>query len=70
MRYMGTKTVAVTPDHSEVAKLSGISLKAKQGTDAAVAMGHAILKEFCFLDKGQRSAHLDDYVRRYARPAQ
>ena len=47
-RYNGTKTVAVTPDYSEVAKLSDSWLPARQGTDAALAMamGHVILKEF------------------------
>ena len=64
VRYKGTKTVAVTPDYSEVAKLSDLWLHPKQGTDAAVAMamGHVILKEFYF-DK--RSAYFDDYARRY-----
>jgi nitrate reductase alpha subunit len=67
VRYKGTKTVAVTPDYSEVAKLSDIWMKPKQGTDAAVAMamGHVILKEFYFPDNGQRSTYFDDYVRRY-----
>ncbi len=67
VRYKGTKTVAVTPDFSEVAKLSDIWLHPKQGTDAAVAMamGHVILKEFYFPDSGERSAYFDDYVRRY-----
>ncbi len=67
VRYKGTKTVAVTPDYSEVAKLSDIWMKPKQGTDAAVAMamGHVILKEFYFPDSGQRSTYFDDYVRRY-----
>ena len=68
VRYKGTKTVAVTPDYSEVAKLSDIWMKPKQGTDAAVAMamGHVILKEFYFPDGGKvRSAYFDDYVRRY-----
>ena len=64
VRYKGTKTVAVTPDYSEVAKLSDLWLHPKQGTDAAVAMamGHVILKEFYF-DK--RSAYFDNYARRY-----
>ena len=68
VRYKGTKTVAVTPDYSEVAKLADIWLHPKQGTDAAVAMamGHVILKEFYFGGNGQpRSAYFDDYVRRY-----
>jgi nitrate reductase alpha subunit len=58
VRYKGTKTVAVTPDYSEVAKLSDIWMHPKQGTDAAVAMamGHVILKEFYFPDNGKRSA--------------
>ncbi|MDO9219009.1 MAG: molybdopterin-dependent oxidoreductase, partial [Lacisediminimonas sp.] len=68
VRYKGTKTVAVTPDYSEVAKLSDIWMKPKQGTDAAVAMamGHVILKEFYF-GEGEtgRSSYFDDYVRRY-----
>src|SRR6266542_4335471 len=64
VRYKGTKTVAITPDYSEVAKLSDLWMHPKQGTDAAVAMamGHVILKEFYF-DK--RSAYFDDYARRY-----
>ena len=64
VRYKGTKTVAVTPDYSEVAKLSDLWLHPKQGTDAAMAMamGHVIMKEFYF-DK--RSAYFDDYARRY-----
>ena len=67
VRYKGTKTVAVTPDYSEVAKLADIWMHPKQGTDAAVAMamGHVILKEFYFPDSGERSAYFDDYVRRY-----
>ncbi|MDQ5925693.1 MAG: nitrate reductase / nitrite oxidoreductase, alpha subunit, partial [Pseudomonadota bacterium] len=64
VRYKGAKTVAVTPDYSEVAKLADLWMHPKQGTDAAVAMamGHVILKEFYF-DK--RSAYFDDYARRY-----
>jgi nitrate reductase alpha subunit len=64
VRYKGTKTVAVTPDYSEVAKLSDIWMHPKQGTDAAVAMamGHVILTEFYFK---KRSAYFDDYARRY-----
>ncbi|HPT51639.1 MAG TPA: nitrate reductase subunit alpha, partial [Accumulibacter sp.] len=64
VRYKGAKTVAVTPDYSEVAKLADLWLHPKQGTDAAVAMamGHVILKEFYF-DK--QSAYFDDYARRY-----
>ncbi|MBP6813421.1 MAG: nitrate reductase subunit alpha [Burkholderiaceae bacterium] len=68
VRYKGTKTVAITPDYSEVAKLADIWMHPKQGTDAAVAMamGHVILKEFYFPDGGApRSAYFDDYLRRY-----
>jgi nitrate reductase alpha subunit len=55
VRYKGTKTVAVTPDYSEVAKLADIWMHPKQGTDAAVAMamGHVILKEFLFPGRRQ-----------------
>ncbi len=63
-RYNGTKVVAVTPDYSEVAKLSDLWLHPKQGTDAAMAMamGHVILKEF-FIDR--RVPYFEDYTRRY-----
>ena len=68
VRYKGTKTVAVTPDYSEVAKLADIWMHPKQGTDAAVAMamGHVVLKEFYFPGEGKtRSAYFDNYARRY-----
>src|SRR5574343_394017 len=68
VRYKGAKTVAITPDYSEVAKLADLWMHPKQGTDAAVAMamGHVILKEFYFKDGGKgRSAYFDDYARRY-----
>lgn len=62
VRYKGTKTVAITPDYSEVAKLTDEWVPAKQGTDAAVAMamGHVLLKEF-HIDKP--SAYFKEYVR-------
>ena len=65
VRYKGTKTVAVTPDYSEVAKLSDSWLPARQGTDAAVAMamGHVILKEF-YVDG--HSDYFSEYVRKYS----
>src|SRR5690554_387079 len=64
VRYKGAKTVAITPDYSEVAKLCDLWMHPKQGTDAALAMamGHVILKEFYF---DRRSEYFDDYVRRY-----
>ena len=64
VRYKGAKTVAVTPDYSEVAKLCDLWLHAKQGTDAALgmAMGHVILKEYHLAGK---SAYFEDYCRRY-----
>ncbi len=68
VRYKGAKTVAVTPDYSEVAKLCDLWLHPKQGTDAALAMamGHVVLKEFYFPDGGKaRSVYFDDYARRY-----
>ena len=68
VRYKGAKTVAVTPDYSEVAKLSDLWLHPKQGTDAALAMamGHVALKEFYFPDGDKpRSSYFDNYARRY-----
>jgi nitrate reductase alpha subunit len=64
VRYKGAKTVAVTPDYSEVAKLSDTWLPARQGTDSALAMamGHVILKEF---HVERPSAYFQEYVRRY-----
>ena len=63
-RYNGTKTVAITPDYSEVAKLTDHWLHPKQGTDAALAfaMGHVILKEF---HVDNPSAYFTDYCRQY-----
>ena len=63
-RYKGTKTVAVTPDYSEVAKLCDLWLHAKQGTDSALAlaMGHVILSEWHVPGK---SDYFDDYCRMY-----
>ena len=68
VRYKGAKTVAVTPDYSEVAKLADLWLHPKQGTDAALAMamGHVVLKEFYFPTNGKgRSSYFDDYARQY-----
>ncbi|CAL1239671.1 nitrate reductase subunit alpha [Candidatus Methylocalor cossyra] len=63
-RYNGTQVVAITPDYSEVAKLSDLWLHPRQGTDAALAMaiGHVILKEF-YLDRPV--PYFQDYARRY-----
>ena len=63
-RYNGTKTVAVTPDYSEVAKLSDSWMPVRQGTDSALAMamGHVILKDFHLEGK---SEYFDDYCRMY-----
>jgi nitrate reductase alpha subunit len=65
VRYKGTKTISITPDYSEVAKLTDMWLNPKQGTDAALGMafGHVILKEF-HLEKP--SEYFTDYVRRYS----
>ena len=64
-RYNGTKTVAITPDYSEVAKLTDHWLHPKQGTDAALAFafGHVILKEFHVDDPSQ---YFTDYCRQYS----
>ncbi|MFA7280852.1 MAG: nitrate reductase subunit alpha [Sterolibacterium sp.] len=65
VRYKGCKTVSITPDYSEVAKLGDIWLHPKQGTDAALAMamGHVILKEFHF--GANKSDYFEDYCRKY-----
>ncbi len=65
VRYKGTKTVSVTPDYSEVAKLTDIWLNPRQGTDAAMAMamGHVVFKEFHL---GNKSEYFTDYVRNYS----
>ncbi|QIQ21689.1 nitrate reductase subunit alpha [Zophobihabitans entericus] len=65
VRYKGTKTVAISPDYSEVAKFSDEWLSPKQGTDSALAlaMGHVILKEYHHAEK---SAYFTDYVRRFS----
>ena len=64
VRYKGTKTVAITPDYSEVAKLTDLWLNPKQGTDAALAQAftHVIFKEF-HIEKP--SAYFTDYAKRY-----
>ena len=64
VRYKGTKTVAITPDYAEIAKLCDQWLAPKQGTDSALAlaMGHVILKEF-YLQRP--SEYFRDYVRQY-----
>src|SRR5690554_368541 len=64
VRYKGAKTVSVTPDYSEVAKLTDLWLNPKQGTDAALAQAfnHVIFKEFHL---EQPSEYFTDYVRRY-----
>lgn len=64
-RYNGTKTVAITPDYSEVAKLTDHWLHPKQGTDAALAFafGHVILREFHIDNPSQ---YFTDYCRQYS----
>ncbi|MDZ4053120.1 MAG: molybdopterin-dependent oxidoreductase, partial [Phenylobacterium sp.] len=64
-RYNGTKTVAITPDYSEVAKLTDHWLHPKQGTDAALAFafGHVILREF---HVDNPSKYFTDYCRQYS----
>lgn len=63
-RYRGTKVVGVTPDFSEVSRVSDLWLAPRQGTDAALAMamGHVVLKEF-FVDK--QTEYFNDYCRKY-----
>ncbi|HEX5278432.1 MAG TPA: nitrate reductase subunit alpha, partial [Fluviicoccus sp.] len=65
VRYKGTKTVSVTPDYSEVAKLTDLWMNPKQGTDAAMgmAMGHVVLTEH-FVK--QQTPYFQDYARKYS----
>ncbi|GLR09334.1 nitrate reductase subunit alpha [Mixta theicola] len=65
VRYKGTKTIAISPDYSEVAKLCDQWLSPKQGTDSALAMamGHVILKEFHLENP---SEYFLSYARRYS----
>ncbi|WP_313436464.1 nitrate reductase subunit alpha, partial [Atlantibacter hermannii] len=64
VRYKGTKTIAITPDYSEVAKLCDQWLAPKQGTDSALAMamGHVILRQFHLDNPGE---YFINYCRRY-----
>lgn len=64
VRYKGAKTVAITPDYSEVAKLTDLWLHPKQGTDAALAMamGHVILTEYYVKSK---SEYFQNYCQQY-----
>ncbi len=64
VRYKGTKVISITPDYSEVAKLTDQWLAPRQGTDAALAMafGHVILKEF-YVDS--QSEYFTHYVKQY-----
>ncbi|MBV4411347.1 nitrate reductase subunit alpha [Enterobacteriaceae bacterium YMB-R22] len=64
VRYKGTKTIAITPDYSEVAKLCDQWLAPKQGTDSALAMamGHVILSEF---HVKHPSEYFINYAKRY-----
>lgn len=65
VRYKGTKTVAITPDYAEIAKLCDQWLNPKQGTDSAVAlaMGHVILNEF---HAKRQAEYFTNYVRTYS----
>ncbi|MGS9064013.1 molybdopterin-dependent oxidoreductase, partial [Salmonella enterica subsp. enterica serovar Infantis] len=47
VRYKGTKTIAITPDYSEVANLCDQWLAPKHGPARALAMalGHVLFKE-------------------------
>lgn len=64
VRYKGTKTVAVTPDYAEIAKLCDHWLNPKQGTDSAMAMamGHVILNEF---HVKREAEYFREYIRTY-----
>ncbi|NNS09247.1 nitrate reductase subunit alpha [Erwinia sp. JH02] len=65
VRYKGTKTVAITPDYAEIAKLCDHWLSPKQGTDSALALafGHVILTEF---HQQREVEYFRNYVRQYS----
>ncbi|CAH0537207.1 nitrate reductase subunit alpha [Vibrio marisflavi] len=65
VRYKGTKTVAVTPDYAEVAKLCDHWMNPKQGTDSAMAMamGHVLLTEF---HTKRQVEYFSNYARQYS----
>ncbi|MBK8804323.1 MAG: nitrate reductase subunit alpha [Fibrobacteres bacterium] len=62
-RYRGAKIVAVTPDFSEVARLSDEWLAAHQGTDAALAMAmqRVVMEEFHL--GARKSPYFEAYVK-------
>ena len=64
VRYKGTKTIAITPDYSEVAKLCDQWLAPKQGTDSALAMamGHVCLLYTSMVINSTFMARLPLYV--------
>ena len=66
VQYKGTKTIVVSPDYSEAAKLADVWLPVKQGTDSALlmAMGHVILKEY-YLTPNKKSKYFEDYSKTY-----
>jgi len=65
VQYKGAKTIAVSPDYSEAAKLCDLWFPVKQGTDSALAMamGHVILKDFYLSDN--KSKYFNDYALKY-----
>ena len=61
-RYRGQKVIAVAPDYADNVKFADEWLAPRPGTDAALAMGHVILREF-FVDR--QVPYFRDYVRRF-----
>jgi nitrate reductase / nitrite oxidoreductase, alpha subunit len=61
-RYRGAKSVVICPDYSEASKFADLWISVKQGTDAALAMGHVILREF-HIDR--QVSYFSDYARQY-----
>ncbi|HFL8819337.1 MAG TPA: nitrate reductase subunit alpha [Candidatus Azoamicus sp. OHIO2] len=66
VQYKGAKTVVVSPDFSEAAKLTDLWLPIKQGTDSALlmALGHVILKEY-YLSSNTKSNYFITYAKTY-----
>lgn len=66
VQYKGAKTMVVSPDFSEAAKLTDLWIPVKQGTDSALlmALGHVILKEY-YLDNNNKSDYFINYAKKY-----
>ena len=62
VRYKGTTVVSIAPDYAESTAVADTWISLKTGSDAALAMGHVILKEY-YVDKP--ADFFLDYSRKY-----